>query len=356
MTPLEQRYRTLLRRLPASYRRRWEDDMVATYLAATVPADPEDAEYVEQCGRPSRAERASITRLAVRLRLGGVGDPPHARTWGDAVRRVALAGLLANALIAMSGVWRNLWLIEWLPGSPMAVQEWGPAGPLGVWRTVMELADVLWVVAFVAVVIGRRRTAAVTGAIACVPITASVVYGASFFIRSGFNGFLLTQVALAIVAVAPLVALLAFHAQSPPVADRPWLLGLAGAAVLAAVPAYVSLLPAGFVLDRPGVLAVGVAVGATVHLLRSRQLRTDLAWTLGLAIMAGVVLALRAISLLDVVVISGATDIEALLAVGMTQAVVVAGLGAVLWARAARGLRDLPVAADPAPPPPVLTA
>jgi hypothetical protein len=357
MTPLEQRYRRLLRRLPAWYRRRWEEDMVTTYLAATVPADPDEAEYVEQCGRPSREERLSILRLAVRLRLGGIGDPPHARTWGDAVRRVALAGLLANALVEMSWLWRNLWFGGWLPGSPVSAstQELGGIAALGVGETLLEMAGLLWVVAFVALVVGRRSVATVTGGIALLPTGVYLVQAVVRAAATQLSPYLVTQVSTAMVTVAPLVALAAFHAQAPSVAPRRWLTGLGAAALLSAIPAYVSLTPQGYVLDRPGLLAGAIAVGAVVHLARSRAGRTELGWTLALTVMAGAVVALRAITLLNLVVI-GTTDTGALVPVWVAQTAVVAVLGAVLWTRAARGLRDLPVTADQAQPPHALTS
>lgn len=49
MTVLEQRYRLVLRMLPASYREVWEEDMVATFLASMGTNDVEDAEYFADC-------------------------------------------------------------------------------------------------------------------------------------------------------------------------------------------------------------------------------------------------------------------------------------------------------------------
>ena len=356
MTPLEQRYRALLRRLPASYRRQWEDDMVATYLAATVPADPEEAEYVEHCGRPSRDERLSILRLAIRLRLGGVGDPPHAQAWGDAVRRVALLGLLANTVSPIGGLWRRAWVsggLGW-PPLPPGVQEMASL-PQSVWQSVLGATTLLWVVAFVATVVGHRRAAVVAGAVAAIPTATGAAQAVEFALTAGFRGFLVSTLAMAIVAVLPLLALAAFHSQSPPVAPRPWLMALAGTAVLAAVPAYLSLVPNGVVVDRAGLWSVAIAGAAAVHLARRRGGRSDVGRTMALAIVAGVVLALRVITLLDFVT-AQATGIAWMVPAGIVQALVVAVLGGVLWVRAARALRALPVPDNHASNPPALTA
>lgn len=349
MTPLEQRYRKLLRRLPSSYRRRWEDDMVVTYLDTTVPDDPEEAEYVEQCGRPSREERLSILRLAVRLRLGGTGDPPHAQAWGDAVRRVALMGLLANTVLPLSGLWRGVWFsgrLGWPPLPPEVAEM--AAVPQPVWQTLLSAATLLWVVAFVATVLGRRREAVVAGAIAAIPTAASVARAVELAVTAGVVlGFLVTTLALAIVTVLPLLALAAFHAQSQPVARRPWLVALAGTAVLAAVPAYLSLVPIRVLVDRPGLWSLALAGAAGVHLARRR---VDLGRTLALAIVAGVVLTLRVVTLLDLVA-ADLAGLDGAMPTAIVQTLVVAVLGGVLWARAARGLRDLPITDDQASPP-----
>ncbi len=71
MSRLEERYRRVLRLLPAGYRRQWEDDMVAAFLETMQTGDAETDEYLADHGRPSLAEMTSILSLAVRLRIGG---------------------------------------------------------------------------------------------------------------------------------------------------------------------------------------------------------------------------------------------------------------------------------------------
>src|SRR5262249_50882971 len=102
---LEQRYRFVLRVLPASYRAAWEEEMVTSFLESMYTDDAEQAGYLADYGRPSWSEVASVVGLAVRLRLpgwrlrfGGRGAPPRNVVWGDAVRLVALIGLLGHAI------------------------------------------------------------------------------------------------------------------------------------------------------------------------------------------------------------------------------------------------------------------
>lgn len=76
-------------------------------------------------GRPSWSEVASVVRLAVRLRVGGVGMPPLSVAWGEAVRAVrlvALVVLLFNAVSATWGMGRMFWLANQIPGLPAPAQ------------------------------------------------------------------------------------------------------------------------------------------------------------------------------------------------------------------------------------------
>lgn len=71
-TLLEQRYRTVLRMLPAYYRAEREEEMVETYLDDMDEAD-------QDLARPAWGEVASIAALSVRTRLGSAGAPPATR-------------------------------------------------------------------------------------------------------------------------------------------------------------------------------------------------------------------------------------------------------------------------------------
>src|SRR5215469_6951437 len=130
MTPLEQRYRLVLRLLPASYRAAWEEEMVAAFLDSMATTDSDDAEYLADYGWPSRSEVASVVALAVRLRLPGVrlrlgtpGAPPRYAASGEAVRRAVLALILVHAVFAMVGLGTMLWLRGMVPWVPRAPEE-----------------------------------------------------------------------------------------------------------------------------------------------------------------------------------------------------------------------------------------
>ena len=73
---LEERYRSLLRILPADYRAEWEEEMVATYLQGMATDDEEIAEYLAEFGRPAWSDwetRAHDDMLATLLDPAGEG-------------------------------------------------------------------------------------------------------------------------------------------------------------------------------------------------------------------------------------------------------------------------------------------
>jgi hypothetical protein len=161
MTPLEQRYRLVLRVLPADYRAVWQEEMVATFLESMHTDDVEDAEYLAEYGRPSWSEVASVAALAIRLRipglrlrLGGTGAPPRNVIWGDAVRLVALVQLLVKAAWAVIGIGTMLWLSGQIPGPPVPRPQ---MLALHLWDRLSFLAGLVWLPVYLALVIGHRR-------------------------------------------------------------------------------------------------------------------------------------------------------------------------------------------------------
>ena len=165
---LERRYRRVLELLPGWYRDQWEQDMVATLLDGWLTGDPEADEYISKAARPTWAEVASVAGLAARLYLGGAGAPRRYFAWGQAVRRAVLAVTLVYAmqgLAVLVFLARSRRLFGWLPAPPWAMH----AGPLYLaWPAVWYLADCAWIVVFVALVLGRYRTARVTAAAAAI--------------------------------------------------------------------------------------------------------------------------------------------------------------------------------------------
>lgn len=88
---LEARYRRLLILLPATYRERRGEEMLATLLDGSAAGER----------WPSVGEAASLVALATRLRVGAPGATRRSVAVGEVLRRTALAGLLAF------GLWRG---------------------------------------------------------------------------------------------------------------------------------------------------------------------------------------------------------------------------------------------------------
>ncbi|MDX3116302.1 hypothetical protein [Streptomyces scabiei] len=165
-TLLEARYRTVLRLLPAYYRREREEEMVEVYLW-DVDRDAQDQ------SRPTLGETASIVALAVRTRLGAAGAAPRGYALlGSAVRLFALVAVLLQAAAAV--VDRALELTWAATGGPA---QWhmfltGFTGG-GAVRPVAAVAiwwlPLLWTVSWFALLHGRRRLAQTAALLAALP-------------------------------------------------------------------------------------------------------------------------------------------------------------------------------------------
>lgn len=302
MNGLEHRYRRVLRVLPADYRDRWEEEMVDTFLRSHPADDPEfEAEY----GRPGWAEVCSVLALAVRLRLGGTGAPARAFARGEVVRRVALAGLLVHAVAAVAG------LVSMLVG-PARWPDQQHTDP----AAVLAMTELVWVAAFLALVTGRRRTAAGCAVAALVP----AVGAAGVELAAGGISVEVTVCRVLLTAL-PVLALAAFHREAPPVPARPWLIALpVGAAVTTAVH-LLTQAPGEAVLDWPGTLCVAVVGAAVVHLAAGRPGP----WSGALAVLAVAVLSERVVTVLDHARFAGpGRELDLLVAAGLVQAAAVA--------------------------------
>ncbi|MEV0069450.1 hypothetical protein [Amycolatopsis sp. NPDC050768] len=178
MKPLELRYRRLTRVLPAQYRQAWEDDMVSTFLETTT-AHSEDPAFELDYGRPDAREAASVLALAVRLRLSDEGPTRYALA-GEVVRRLALAGVAFQAALALiTGVLRLTW-------PPPLVRE----AP-----TVALVAELLWLPALAALLVGRRKLAAA--------FTLAATIGTFLTLPSNWAQLVLQVATLAAIAVYP---------------------------------------------------------------------------------------------------------------------------------------------------------
>lgn len=281
MTPLERRYRRVTRLLPADYRATWEEDMVDTFLLSRTPEQPEDfdADFDAEYGRPSWSEVASVVGLAVRLRLGGVDAPPRAFARGEVVRRVALAGLLAQAVAAVVGV-----------VSLLVTQARFPAYRVSDLDTATGLTGLLWVGSYLALLADRRHVAAWLGAAALVPTlqvaTADVTIG---------GASVATAACRLLVDALPVLALAAFHRDAPPVRARPWLVALPAGAVLVTGVAFVTNTPNPVALDWPGMLCVATIIAGVPCLMTGRTGP----WAGALSVLAVAVLGERVLTLID---------------------------------------------------------
>jgi hypothetical protein len=338
MSLLEERYRAVLRLLPASYRAEREEEMVAAFME--VSGDVPD----ETNPRPRWGEIASVLALSVRVRLGGGRSAPRAFAWGEAVRLLALLGLAYQAMFAVLEVAQLVYGLMSgadgrFPGTPESAERLLAIAGYGT--------SVCAAVAFAAIVRGRARLAKVTAVVSAVP---TLVYLAvPVEVLALLSGLLVAgqhpgaRVADAVFTAAPVVALfLGFHGDVTP-RRRSWRL-VAAPAVAGLVLTGV-LLPVAALrlferdwlllwLDFAGTAVVALAVGAVVALVRRRSP----SWTLALAGAGLILLLVRLPMLIDLFGAPERADVWASLC-GQC-----ALLGVLVVALAVAGLRSLPPA------------
>ena len=275
--------------LPGYYRDRWEEDMVAAFLDRWLTGDPEEDEAVLEFCRPTWAEVASVAGLAGRLYLGGAGAPRRYFAWGQAVRWAVLAVTLVQATRGLDVLVRAAWshrVLGRLPAPPAGIATGTPAGimPPAVWYLVAGA----WIVSFVALVLGRYRTAQVIAALAIVPDLVWLLQGQ---FTGAFQGPSLGPWAFWILLnLAPVLAMTAFHRDAPPTARWPWLLALPANYLLVVVP-LLALLATGnsaWVPDFSGLYCVLVALACLAHAPRawSRRAAGSGTWSLALTLLA----------------------------------------------------------------------
>ena len=300
---LEQRYRRVLRLLPGYYRRAWEQDMVAAFLEGSLTGYPDEDEWVLEFSKPPWREVASVAGLAVRLYLGGSAAPRRYFAWGQAVRRAVLALTMLQAVRGLEVLLLTAWsrrLFSWLPVPPVRLAAGTPAGifPPAVWWLVAYA----WIVSFVALAFGRYyRTAQVIAALAIVPDLVWLLQGD--FTRA-FRGPSLGPWAFwVLLNLAPVLAMTAFRRDTPPAARWPWLLALAAAYLLVAVPltALQTTGHSAWVPDTAGLYCVLAALACLAHVPRawSRQAAGPGVWSLTLTLLAAEAGAYRVLSLTD---------------------------------------------------------
>lgn len=341
MSLLEERYRFVLRLLPASYRAEWEDEMVATFLEATGDLGDEEG------ARPTLSEIASVAALAVRVRLGGAGASSRSVAWGEVVRLLAVLGLFASAALSCIGLVSTLGLYAFGPPPGLGIDYERLIGPAlsaaRLWYVVGLVASIAWIAAYLTLVRGHRRTAKVLALLALVPVLNRLVVDVPFF----GVGVLIQSMP----AVVPVLALLAgFHRDAPPVRHTGWLAALpvvAGAALgatqtvvvgwAAVQPQLGMWLAAGGLYDVP-LLAAGLAY-IWVHTVAPAR-RTP-SWPLALAFLMVPLLGSQ-IATFPGGPYSSDAAVRGVADVVLGQIVAVVLVGLVLLVLGVRALRQLP--------------
>jgi hypothetical protein len=290
MNRLEERYRRVLRLLPAAYRLRWEEEMVEAFLASVETDDPERAEFLAEFGRPSLAEVASVAALSLRLRLGLAGNPtPRSSAWGGAWRIVALSWLMAGAAVATAFTAARLWTHRL---ADAIVYETEPTTHL-VWNHL----PLLWVVALFALLLGRLRVARIVAVLLVARDVLSLVGWIGVGLFGDGDALWLYILPAMLLNLCLLPALWAFTPDQTAVPRRsPWVLtyGVAVAVVSVHLALELTGVLTWALLDVVGLYTIGVIAATLVHLARRRR---DPAWTLGLTLLVGIVLAQRLVAL-----------------------------------------------------------
>jgi hypothetical protein len=286
---LERRYRRALRLLPGYYRQQWEEDMVAAFLDSSLTGDPDEDEFILEYGKPGLPELASVASLATRLYLGGAGAPRPYFARGQAVRDAVLVVTLARATQALGSfavlAWEHRLFGLPAPPAPLVAGPWD-----GIWAATWYVVGYAWVVAYIALVLGYYRTARVSALLAIGPDLVYLLH---------YPGWWTWWTLFDLV---PVLAMVAFHADAPPVTRRGWLLALPVGFVLVAVPV-IALQASGDAswLNRPGLYCILVTIACLAHALsaHSRRGAGSGEWSLALILLAAAAGSYQIVGLID---------------------------------------------------------
>ncbi|HEY5846588.1 MAG TPA: hypothetical protein VIT42_07345 [Microlunatus sp.] len=268
MTVLEDRYRAVLRLLPASYRAVWEQEMVSTFRDSTRTGDAESDELLDDFGRPGFTEVVSIVVLAARLRLTTPAAVASRAVCGQALRVVALVALLVNVVALPAAIAQYWWLTTGMP-LPEATERALEAHPVGDPGADIDLFGVLWVAAFLFLLAGQYRAGKLLAVIALAPSVAVVL---AMTVQDSDRPAVevLARWGELLVYAAVVATVAAFVPSHPPPRRRPWLIALV---LVLAVSPVVGVVPLfqpidSIWLDWPGLLClawIAVAVVPRVH-------------------------------------------------------------------------------------------
>ncbi|HEY4021919.1 MAG TPA: hypothetical protein VGM75_24760 [Pseudonocardiaceae bacterium] len=207
-SPLERRYRRLLRVLPKWYRRDREDEMVATLL--------EDRQDRLDRG-PGLGEALAVLGLAMRTRLPTT-VPARTVAAGNAARAIALFGL------AIASVMATYEIVIWLDVVVNGYPQFMTARHLAV----LLLGHLAVPAAFTAVMLGRIGWARALGVVALVPGAIDVVTDA----RSGRWTVFSTEVTAEVTLWLAVACLFLAATRAVGRASRLWWWAGAGAVLL----------------------------------------------------------------------------------------------------------------------------
>jgi hypothetical protein len=368
-SPLEVRYRRLLRVLPRPYRAAREQEMVDTFLESEFRADPENADITAKYGGVEWRETVSVLALALRLRWADPLGPERYRVRLAALHITLLAVVTMFAAYAVTMLlgqgWSSLWPPAELDGYPAATPLASPA--LEAWSFAQRWAFVLWLPTLVLLVRGGRRSTWWAAALAAIPAVTSLVSTA------GHPFLLASDVTMTAVTVGVPVGLAALAASgtAPSVGHlRAWLVaaGIAMFAVNSVIlvgtvamhqdlpPAWLRALGS-VVADDLGLWCFAVVILGgvfAVRRVRRRALRT--ASLLGLAWFGGAATVLRAGRVIDwsPLLSSAASVYPPPIVLSVTvQSVIVAAITVTAAILAVRRIRQLPPVSYPPPAPPI---
>lgn len=212
MSTLDSRYGRMLGLLPSAYRERRAEEMLGMLL--------DGADEGQRWPRP--AEVASVAGLAVRLRTGAAGGSDRAWAFGEVLQRLALAGLIVQALYYAIQVADNVVSYASAQGP-----GWSASA---TWMTVLVTGEsVLPAAALVCLVRGRIRTGRILAVLSTVLVC--VAAGVGWADAGVFGGFFLGEVLVWIVSsllgtfVCTTAVLFGFHRDAPTAAaaSGPWL-------------------------------------------------------------------------------------------------------------------------------------
>jgi hypothetical protein len=319
--------------------------MVRTFLeCAGAEEDTEDAAYLRDYGRPDRHEVLSVLALATRLRLGGVDAEPRSRLRGDAVRAVALVGLLFHAVMATTEIGIMPWLAAEFPSLPTSATDPAVDLPGETWQLASNSLGLFAIAAFAALAVNQPGPARWLAAVPLVTAWVTETYEAVS--QPGdmpVNAWLVLLVNTGIV-----LALGAFHREAPPVRTRTWALAFVAGVLLSPLYAIgMWMLPVEqdlrfAALDWPGLCALSVSAAGVAYLVIRRSAVARAAhWPLTLLFLGLAALALRVVSIADYAVQGSASaDVTAVCG---AEAVILLMVCTPLAVLARRAARELPI-------------